>query len=84
MKWGASTTGRKCDACGKTDTEADPVEPQHTRLWGRYVRDTSITSHVALKTDGSTCWYDIRVHDVCYREQYNLTQWKAERTKDGK
>ena len=37
QKHEARTCNRTCDACGKSDIIADPVEPSHPRLWARYV-----------------------------------------------
>ena len=85
QKFEAIACGRQCDSCGKHDTEVDPCEPDETILWGRFVNDARMQLEVRLKKDGATCYYCIRIWDVCYKLKYPaLGEWKKAKIKDSR
>ena len=85
MKFMARSTARNCDSCGKGDSSADPCQPDKSRLWARYVADTTAetTAIVLLKTDGGTCWYCFRTWHGAYMGKYkSFADWKKAKRLD--
>ena len=67
----AVTHHRQCSACGKHDDEPDPISPTHPMRWGYY----RVMEQV-LHTEGSACYWDLRVDVALYRTRFSLAQYK--------
>lgn len=81
MKMAAELHGRVCTLCNQTDRDPDPITPRSPRLWGGYKKQKNSQG---LQTEGSTCWYCLRVWNVNYMGRMNLTTLKSSRGTDHK
>jgi hypothetical protein len=81
-KFRAETRGLMCTICTNKDTSYDPVTPEKMRLWAYYTLAKKSQMGPRHKTQGSTCYYCLRIWNNRFMEEYTLSSYKSELGKD--
>ena len=79
----ANTFHRKCGVCGCFDDQCDDlVHAGQNMRWG-YYRPKFNMAVMRLDTEGTTCYWDLRVYNGAFAVRFTLSEFKVECGKGG-